>query len=119
MNTSKEIIKKYGKSRCLDVQYYLDRLNRGYNFPYSDKTLYEMVVDFEEFTSADFSLSHKKLDSMEFYGAIKRSHIRKACEEAKADRIRKKQLQESPPTAEGCPMPDYIKNKLKDILTKK
>lgn len=114
-----DVIKKYGKSRCLDVQYYLDRLSRGYGFPYSEMTLYEMVVDFENYTEEDFSASYKKLDEMEFYGPVKRSHIKKACSEAKADRIRAKQLQEVPPTPGGCPMPDHIAKHLTKLYGQK
>ena len=120
MKTNKhDVIKKYGKSRCLDVQYYLDRLNRSYGFPYSEKTLYEMVVDFEGYTKADLSASYKKLDSMEFYGPVKRSHIKKACDEAKADRIREEHFQEFKPIPSGIPIPNDVAKKLTDILGQK
>ncbi len=111
-----KIEKKYGKSRCCDVQYYLNGLNRNYGFPSSEETLCEMIIDFNGFTSEDFSASFQKLDAMEFFGTIKRSHIRKACEDAKADRIREKQLKEPLPITVGCPMPDHIAKKLTDIL---
>ncbi len=114
-----DVIKKYGKSRCRDVQYFLDRISRSYGYPYSEDTLYEMVQDFEEFTDADFSASYEKLDFMEFYGPIKRSHIKRACSEAKADRIRKRQLQEVPAVSAGCPMPKNVAEKLSNILGEK
>jgi len=111
-----EIQRKFGKSRCRDVEYYLDGLNRNYGFPFSVDTLCEMIKDFEGFTSEDFSVSFSKLDSMEFYGPIKRSHIKKACEEAKNQRIREEQFKEYPPLSPGCPMPDNIAKKLNNIL---
>lgn len=112
-----EIIKKYGKTRCLDVHYYLERLGRDYNFPYSDATHCEMLEDFQEYTPSDFSLSHKKLIEMKFFGAINRSHIKKACEEAKAERIREEKFNEKPLPVKGCPMPPHIKKKLAKILS--
>jgi len=111
-----DIEKKYGKSRCLDVQYYLDGLNRNYGFPFSENTLIEMIISFEGFTEMDFYLSMEKLDAMEFYGQIKRSHIRKACEDARADRVRKNKLLEKMPDPTGCPMPAHIAKKLTEIL---
>lgn len=117
--TRHDIEKKYGKSRCRDVQYYLDGLNRNYGFPFSESTLCEMIVNFEGFTDQDFSASFKILDSMEFYGAIKRSHIRKACEEAKRQRIRDDQFKEIPSVPEGCPMPKNVAEKLTDLLGEK
>lgn len=119
MKTSRhDIEKKYTKSRCRDVQYYLDGLNRNYGFPFSEDTLFEMIVHFQGFTTSDFSASFKILDTMQFWGSIKRSHIRKACEEAKADRIRKKQLEEPPaPPTKGCPMPADIKKRITESLS--
>jgi len=119
MKTKHNIEKEYGKSRCRDVQYYLDGLNRNYGFPFSEKTLCEMIVDFEGFTEKDFSDSFKILDSMEFYGSIKRSHIKKACEDAKRQRIRVKQFQEVPPVPGGCPMPGNVAQKLTEIFGQK
>lgn len=117
-NTKLNIEKKYGKSRCHDVQYYLDSLSRNYGFPFSEDTLFEMLDDFKEYSTADFSASYKKLDEMEFYGSVKRSHIRKACKESKADRIRKQQLDEPPPPIKkGCPMPANIKIRLTKSLS--
>jgi hypothetical protein len=120
MKTTKyDIEKKYGKSRCSDVQYYINRLRENYGFPNSEETLYQMIEHFQEFTTEDFSASFKKLDAMKFYGPVKRSHIWEACEESKADRVREKQLQEPLPKTVGCPMPDNIREKLKDIFHKK
>ena len=111
-----QIIKKYGKSRCRDVQYFLDRLNRNYNFPYSEATLYEMVIDFNSFSDSDFSRAFKILDAIDFYGAVKMSHIKKACKEAKEYRIRQQKIKEKPEQTKGCPMPDHVAKLLTEIL---
>lgn len=113
----KYILKEYGPSRVEDIHYFLNRLNKDYGFPYSEQTLLEMVIDFKGFTNSDFSASYKILNKMDFYGAMKMSNIRKACEEAKADRIRKEKLEEPLPVMKGCPMPDYIKKQIKESLS--
>lgn len=116
-----QTIKNYGKSRCTDVHYYLGRLNIEYNFPYSKDdtdTLFRMVEALEGYSSADFSASFKKLDSMKTYGPINRSHIKKACAEAKVDRIRKEKLEEPPaPPPKRCPMPADFKARIAKSLS--
>ncbi len=113
-----KLVKEYGKTRCLDVTYFVDRLNTGYGFPYSDKIICEMMVDFKEYTNADLMKSLEKLRKTVIYGNIDLSDIEKACKEAKADRIRKEKLLEVPPRTNGCPMPADIKKQIENSLSK-
>lgn len=108
----KDVIKKYGKDRCRELFKFLDKINRLYNFPYSEKTGYEMIVDLESFNKRDLFDCFRILDRTKFYGAIKYSDIKVALSEAKGLRIKFENMDQVVPIKPGCPMPLDIKQRL-------
>lgn len=109
-----QTIKKHSAERVRVMFSFLDKLNRYYQFPYSEITLYDFVEDLKGFTDNDLTEGFELLSNRESTYRLQFSEIKTACKEARSLRIRFDQMDET--ENKGVKIPENVKSKIDAVL---
>lgn len=115
----KEAAKKYGKERCAEVHNFLDRLNRYYDFPYSEKNLFDFLEDLDMFTIVDLKACLDLLKERESTYRIKFNEIFNTCKAAKKIRTGREEEEKPEEKTDGIKMPASFKEKYINPILKR